>query len=498
VTPSRWAVDPIATQRCRLLSESGQALPALTPSRGGQTIPDPGEPAGEEPQMTMNRRSILQSAAVLALPPLIGRARAQSPIRPPVVFVHGNGDHAALWMTTLWRFEVNGWPRDRLVAFNFTDPLSRNDDAVPMPGRSGTEDQLKELTAVVRSTLARTGAAKVALVGSSRGGNSIRNFVTGDGASQVSHAVLCGTPNRGVFDWEFNPGSEFNGRGPFLKRLNGRDTDVVPGTAFLTLYSEGNDKFAQPDGRFVGRPGTPTGITTEGPTLRGATNIGLGALDHREVAFHPRAFREMYRFIAGAEPAMLAVMPESIVALDGLVTGTPGGVPTNRPLGDAMVEVYRVQAETGARQGAALLRRTTGPDGRWGPVPVSAADCLEFVIEAPGHPRTHIFRSPFPRSSDVVHLRPARPLNDADRAAGAVVLLTRPRGYFGIPRDVVLIDGKEPADVTRGVATDAATTLRLPASAVGRPVAGLFNEERVVARAEPIAENRIAVAELTW
>jgi len=116
----------------------------------------------------------------------------------------------------------------------------------------------------------------------------------------------------------------------------------------------------------------------------------------------------------------------------------------------------------------------------------------------PGHPVTHIYRSPFPRSSGVVHLRPARPLAEADRAAGAVVQMTRPRGYFGIPRDVVLLDGREPADVKQGVATDAATTLRLPASEVGRPVVGLFNEERIVARAWSAAENRIAVAELTW
>ena len=32
---------------------------------------------------------------------------------PPIVFVHGNGDTAALWTTTLWRFESNGWPREQ-------------------------------------------------------------------------------------------------------------------------------------------------------------------------------------------------------------------------------------------------------------------------------------------------------------------------------------------------------------------------------------------------
>ena len=27
---------------------------------------------------------------------------------PPIVFVHGNGDTAGLWLTTIWRFESNG------------------------------------------------------------------------------------------------------------------------------------------------------------------------------------------------------------------------------------------------------------------------------------------------------------------------------------------------------------------------------------------------------
>ena len=97
-----------------------------------------------------------------------------------------------------------------------------------------------------------------------------------------------------------------------------------------------------------------------------------------------------------------------------------------------------------------------------------------------------------------MHLRAARPLGPADAGAGAIVIMSRPRGYFGIPRDVVLFDGKEPTDVKPGVPTDAVTTLRLSAAEAGRAVIGLFNEERIVARAWPAAENRIAVAELTY
>ena len=76
--------------------------------------------------------------------------------------------------------------------------------------------------------------------------------------------------------------------------------------------------------------------------------------------------------------------------------------------------------------------------------------------------------------------------------------MSRPRGYFGLPRDVVLLDGKEPADVKAGVPTDSVTTLRLPTGEIGRKVVGLFNEERIVARSWPASENRIAVAELNY
>ena len=137
---------------------------------------------------------------------------------------------------------------------------------------------------------------------------------------------------------------EFNGRGPFLRGLNEGDSEVTPGTSFLTLRSDGMDKYAQPDGRFLGKPGTPTGITAEGPALKGATNLVLGAVDHRETAYHPRAFREIYKFIAGREPDRIAIVPEAEVRLSGLVTGTPGGVQTNRPVTGASVEIYRVSA----------------------------------------------------------------------------------------------------------------------------------------------------------
>ena len=63
-------------------------------------------------------------------------------------------------------------------------------------------------------------------------------------------------------------------------------------------------------------------------------------------------------------------------------------------------------------------RTTTGADGSWGPMRAEHDAHYEFVLEIFGYPVTHIYRSPFPRSSDLLHLRP-QTLGKDDAAAGA-------------------------------------------------------------------------------
>src|SRR5712672_2869962 len=156
--------------------------------------------------MSISRRTILKGAGVLPLAagsfgfaafaqtPPVAPGAAQV---PPILFVHGNGDHAAVWITTLWRMESNGVPRDRMLAINFTDPLARTDDAVAQPNRSSTEGQRRELAEAIKELKRRTGAAPVALVGNSRGGNPIRSYIRNGGGADASRAVLCGVPNHG-------------------------------------------------------------------------------------------------------------------------------------------------------------------------------------------------------------------------------------------------------------------------------------------------------------
>jgi triacylglycerol lipase len=424
---------------------------------------------------------------------------------PPILFVHGNGDSAALWLTTLWRFESNGWPRDRLVALNMPYPLARDDDGKPQEGRSSSDDQMRTLAADVERIRARTGAAKVVLVGNSRGGNAIRAYIQhGGGSAAVSHAILGGTPNHGVWSVPaFRPNNEFNGAGPFLAGLNApkgtNGDEVTPGLSWMTLRSDNNDKFAQPDGVWIGQRGMATNVGPEGPALKGAKNVVLPARDHREVSYHAEAFAHTYRFITGREPVTTAITPEPRVILDGVVTSTGAGGPTNLPLVGATVEVYAVDAGSGVRRGDALLRTSIQADGRWGPLTTDARTPLEFVVSAPGYAIHHVYRSPFPRSSAVVHLRPER-LAAADRGAAAVVTFTRPRGYFGLPRDRIVFDGQNPAPgIPQGVAGVAASRITL-SDATSRPVVGEFQSgaisERVVGRVWPAADNHLTTLEL--
>jgi pimeloyl-ACP methyl ester carboxylesterase len=426
---------------------------------------------------------------------------------PPIVFVPGNGDTAALWVPTIWRFESNGWPRERLHAIDMPYPLARDDDAKEQPGRSSSAEHMAFLAAEVKKVLAATGAKKVALVGNSRGGYAIRNFVAnGGGAALVSHVVLGGVPNHGVYaDAARRPGNEFNGAGPLLAALNrgsGDGNEVTPGIAWMTIRSDRNDKYAQPDGAYLGAPGTATHVTFEGPALKGAENVVIAGVDHRETSFSPRAFAETYRFLTGRAPSTLAIVPESRVVLDGIVSGSgldnrQGDFATNLPLAGATIEVYAVNASNGERLGPARHRKQIGGDGRWGPFAADGTAHYEFVVAAPGYATTHIYRSPFPRSSAYVSLRPER-LADADRDARSVVTMTRPRGYFGIGRNRMTFDGASPPPgVSSGVPAVSSSKLKLT-DASPRAVVAEFDGERIVGRVWPAADNQVSVLELTY
>lgn len=434
----------------------------------------------------------------------------------PIVFVHGNGDTAALWQTTFWRFESNGWPRERLHAIDLPYPAARDDDTKEQAGRTSTTEHMSYLKSEVEKVLKATGARKVVLVGNSRGGNAIRNYIEteykrgGSEAVKVSHAILGGTPNHGVWAIKgYNEKNEFSGTGPFLMGLNAARNaagdEVTPGVKWMTIRSDNNDKFAQADGVWIGAKGTATHVTFAGPELKGANNVIIPGIDHRETAFSPAAFEATYRFITGHSPTVNRIWNEASIVLNGKLSGLglqpndpkSGNYANNLPLQGAELTVYAVDPGTAARLGAAAHSKKVGADGQWGPFTAQAGVPYEFVIAAPGYATTHIYRSAFPRSSDIVNMTAAR-LADADKGAASVVTFTRPRGYFDAQRDKLRFDGQTPPPgVPPAGAGVSSSKIKVNESGL-RVIKAEFNGEHLAGRTWPASENRAVVLELTY
>jgi hypothetical protein len=131
-----------------------------------------------------------------------------------------------------------------------------------------------------------------------------------------------------------------------------------------------------------------------------------------------------------------------------------------------------------------------GANGLWGPFTAQPGTPYEFVVAAPGYATTHVYRSPFPRSSDIVNLRPER-IADADRDAAAIVTMTRPRGYLDPQRDKMAFDGQSPPPGAVPGAGVASSKIKLRA-AQARPVVAEFNGEKVVGRVWPAPRARSA------
>ena len=423
-------------------------------------------------------------------------AAAEGPI--PVVFVHGNGDDSAKWIGVIWLWESNGYPKDRLYAIRFTNPSARSDDTREEPSRSSTAFAERELSAFVDRVLAETHSSKVALVGSSRGGMTIRNYLEHGGAAHVAYAVLCGSPNHGVTATDAGLNGEFNGKGRYLQGLNhvGADgtaaSEVVAGVKMMTLRSDRLDKYAQPTGVAMGNPQMATGVTYEGPALRGAENVVLAGMDHRELAFTSQAFAEMYRFITGSAPKTLTVTAEKAPMVSGLVTGFADGVATNLPVAGVHLRVVPVGGK------AVAYEVTTSADGKWGPMRAVVGQEYEFDLEFGGR-HVRYFKAAIPRSTGLMNLRllPV-PREAATLPAGEYVLVDRPQGYMARERDAVMIDGAlakdEPSALPSGVPLRDAFVAALP----GDEATVVLRGETIVVVGSKDLKKDLPVVDFLW
>lgn len=381
----------------------------------------------------------------------------------PIVFVHGHGESSASWQDLVWRFESNGWPRERLFALQQPYPLARDDDAKPQPGHSSNAEQLAFVQAEVQRVLTQTGAKQLVLVGQGRGAFAVRNYILSGGEQTVSHAI-----------------------------------------------------FAQPDARWPGIK-TPLALKDyDSAALKDVKSLVLPLSAQRDGAFSPAMFDASYAFVTGKPPASTAIWPQMDLVLDGVVTGmgvqpderasVSNAFYNNLPLPKARVEVFAVSASSGLRSSGVLYEKTVGADGRWGPFRAQQGERYEFVLRAPGYAATHIYRSPFPRASQLVNLKASR-IADADLPAFSITTLERLRGNLDPTVTHVAFDGQSPppgvpvdgagADGLTAVPTLAKITLnKLQNRALAAEIHTDGSIERVVGRTWPAKENQLVRLEL--
>lgn len=436
----------------------------------------------------------LATSALVTLP-----AQAQEAPPPPVVFVHGDSDSASAWIVQLWRFESNGYPAERLFAVDIPSPSARADDTVAEENRSSTEDAARAVAATVDGALAETGAEKVFLVANSRGCQTARNYEKNFGGSgKVAGMVLTGCVHNGVYRAEgARPNAEYNGAGSFLTALN--EGGLPEGVAVTVMRSDRFDLYAQESARFIGNPDGKTGVSFDAPELDGATNIVLEGVDHRETAYSPEAFAIIYEAVTGEASETAAIEPETAPQISGKVSAFVNEAPSNLPLEGATVTIHAVNAESGERTGEKLFTGAVDAEGRYGPVAVAPDQPLEFVVEAPGEPTTRIYRSAFPRSSDLVNLRlyPAATVS-GETLEGESVNVMRPRGYFGAD-DAATLGGERLAGLPEG--TDVPSIWRSAvASQATAPetIVATFDGETIAARTSPETSDDRVWIEFTY
>ncbi len=206
----------------------------------------------------------------------------------------------------------------------------------------------------------------------------------------------------------------------------------------------------------------------------------------------------MFEAVTGKAPATTEIKEEAAPVLDGKVSGWINGSPTNIPLAGAKVAVYATDPATGERKGEPVHSKTVGADGRWGPFTADPKQTYEFEITAEGYPVSHIYRSPFPRSTDILNIRLyPREGAAAEPTVKAQVSMMRPRGYMGAERDTVTFDGAPADGIPPGPVPGVWKVHKTFTDPASRTVVGKFGDETIAARTWPADGNTVWI-ELTY
>lgn len=166
---------------------------------------------------------------------------------------------------------------------------------------------------------------------------------------------------------------------------------------------------------------------------------------HVEVATSKESFAAQFEFLVGEAPEVVDIVPQ-----DGSVTisGRAVNFPSNTGREGATLDIWRVDAATGARTEAEPHATfELGADGDFGPVGLEVGAHYEYVLSTPDSPNQHhLYLQPYLRDSHLVRLLSSPPdgptrvnTNTGDDHASLVVMRMREWFADGDHRDVLTI-----------------------------------------------------------
>ncbi|HET6950741.1 MAG TPA: alpha/beta fold hydrolase [Acidimicrobiales bacterium] len=282
-------------------------------------------------------------------------ASAEQPRRGeprPIVFVHGSGGSGAQFESQAMRFASNGYPADRLHAYEYDSTFGLN-----------TIDQVYAgIDELVTSVLASTGADRVDLIGHSLG-------------TFVLQAYLASSPERAA-------------RAAHYVNLDGRTALAPPaGVPTLAVWGEG-DPARQ---------------------IAGAQNHYAPDQSHVQVATSPETFAVTYEFLNGRAPRTTDVVPERPERVR--ISGRAQLFPSNQGADGSTLDIWLVDRSTGRRIGTSPRATfAIGPDGGWGPFEAHGRKRYELALRRDdGASTQHFYFQPFMRSDHLVRLLTSEP-----------------------------------------------------------------------------------------
>jgi len=273
----------------------------------------------------------------------------------PIIFVHGFAGSAAQFESQAMRFTTNGYPANYIAAYEY-------DSSPGLSPKFPPEEVLAGIDQTIAAVLEDTGADKVDVVGHSLG-------------TKVMQAYLNSSPERAAKVARY-------------VNIDGQTSDDLPGgVPTLALWAGQRPPAFLPAGE-----------------VAGGTNVILPDVTHVECATCPEAFVEMYKFLAGGEPATDKIIaePSGKIQLAGRAVIFPQNVGVDEP--GATLQIWEIDAETGARIGSQpQATYPIGGAGDWGPFDARTGVNYEFALVREAY-IAHYYFQPFMRSDYLIRL----------------------------------------------------------------------------------------------